>query len=94
MDIVLNVNKGYAANAMTKFSLGFLSFSQKLFLSVVFLFLSYAVCFILFQYQREKSFKSELLNMQLQNYNNQVCDFISDNKVVISLPLAGAHDPF
>lgn len=76
----MNVNKGYAANAMTKFSLGFLSFSQKLFLSVVFLFLSYAVCFILFQYQREKSFKSELLNMQLQNYNNQVCDFISDNK--------------
>ncbi len=65
---------------MTKFSFRFLSFSQKLFLSVVFLFLSYAVCFILFQYQREKSFKSELLDTQLQNYNNQVYDFISDNK--------------
>ena len=43
---------------MTRFSFRFLPFSQRLFLSVVFLFLSYAVCFILFQYQREKSFKS------------------------------------
>ena len=65
---------------MTRFSFRFLPFSQRLFLSVVFLFLSYAVCFILFQYQREKSFKSELLDLQLQNYNNQVYDYISDNK--------------
>lgn len=81
MDIVLNVNeKRQFTSIMTHFSYRFLPFSQRLFLSVVFLFLSYAVCFILFQYQREKSFKSELLNMQLQNYNNQVYDFISDNK--------------
>lgn len=31
-----------------------------------------------FQYQREKAYKSDLLNTQLQNYNNQLCDFISE----------------
>lgn len=29
-----------------------------------------------FQYQREKKYKSDLLNIQLQNYNNQLHDFI------------------
>lgn len=64
---------------MTKFSYRILPFSQRLFLSVIFLFLGYAVCFMLFQYKREKAYKIELLNTQLQNYNNQLCDFLADH---------------
>lgn len=47
----------------------FLSFSRKLFLSVILLFLVFAICFIAYQYQREREYKVELLNMQLQDYN-------------------------
>ncbi|MFR3277011.1 sensor histidine kinase [Phocaeicola plebeius] len=69
---------------MTKFSYRILPFSQRLFLSVIFLFLGYAVCFMLFQYNREKAYKIELLNTQLQNYNNQLCDFLADHHEVNS----------
>lgn len=69
---------------MTKFSYRILPFSQRLFLSVIFLFLGYAVCFMLFQYKREKAYKIELLNTQLQNYNNQLCDFLTDHHGVNS----------
>ena len=69
---------------MTKFSYRLLPFSQRLFLSVIFLFLGYAVCFMLFQYKREKAYKIELLNTQLQNYNNQLCDFLADHHGVNS----------
>ena len=69
---------------MTKFSYRILPFSQRLFLSVIFLFLGYAVCFMLFQYKREKAYKIELLNKQLQNYNNQLCDFLADHHGVNS----------
>ncbi|MDY3268471.1 MAG: ATP-binding protein [Phocaeicola sp.] len=63
---------------MTKLYFRFLSFSQRLFLSVISLFLVFAVCFMLFQYQREKVYKTELLNTQLQNYNNQLYGFVTD----------------
>ena len=46
----------------------FLSFSRKLFLSVISLFLIFAACFIAYQYQREKEYKVELLDTQLQDY--------------------------
>ena len=47
----------------------FLSFSRKLFLSVISLFLVFAACFIAYQYQREKEYKVYLLHSQLQDYN-------------------------
>ena len=50
----------------------FLSFSRKLFLSVISLFLAFAACFIAYQYQREKNYKIELLNTQLQDYNERL----------------------
>lgn len=50
----------------------FLSFSRKLFLSVISLFLVFALCFIAYQYQREKEYKIELLNTQLQDYNSRL----------------------
>ena len=63
---------------MTKFNIRLLTFSRKLFLSVITLFVAFAACFILFQYQREKSYKTELLNTQLQNYNEQLYNYMAD----------------
>ncbi len=48
------------------------SFSRKLFLSVISLFMAFAACFIVYQYQREKEYKIELLNLQLQDYNERL----------------------
>ena len=48
------------------------SFSRKLFLSVISLFLVFAACFIVYQYQREKEYKIELLDLQLQDYNERL----------------------
>ena len=53
-----------------------MSFSQRLFFSVIALFLAFVICFLAFQYRREKEYKVELLNTQLQNYNDQLSDFI------------------
>lgn len=53
-----------------------LSFSQRLFFSVIALFIAFVVCFMAFQYRREKDYKVELLNTQLQNYNDQLSDFL------------------
>lgn len=50
----------------------FLSFSRKLFLSVISLFLVFAACFIAYQYQREKEYKADLLDIQLQDYNERL----------------------
>lgn len=49
-----------------------LTFSRKLFLSVISLFLVFAACFIAYQYQREKEYKIQLLDLQLQTYNEQL----------------------
>lgn len=63
-------------------------FSQRLFWSVFFMFLGFTVCFLLFQYQREKEFAQEKLNNVLSNYNYQLfrkCQQSTDiNKTVIS----------
>lgn len=53
-----------------------LSFSKKLFLSVILLFIAFAICFMTFQYRREKDYKIELLNTQLQDYNDRLNDFL------------------
>ncbi|WP_303207172.1 sensor histidine kinase [Bacteroides oleiciplenus] len=50
----------------------FLSFSRKLFLSVISLFLVFAGCFLAYQYQREKEYKVDLLDIQLQDYNERL----------------------
>ena len=55
----------------------FLSFSRKLFLSVISLFLVFAGCFIAYQYQREREFKIELLHSQLQDYNTRLYEKVS-----------------
>lgn len=65
---------------MTAFPNRILSFSQKLFFLVIILFIAFSTCFMIFQYRREKVFKSELLNTQLQDYNSRLYDFINDNR--------------
>ena len=63
-------------------------FSQRLFWSVFFMFLGFTVCFLLFQYQREREFSQEKLNNVLSNYNYQLfrkCQQSTDiNQTVIS----------
>lgn len=56
----------------------FLSFSRKLFLSVVSLFLVFAICFIAYQYQREREYKVELLNTKLQDYNSRLYERLNE----------------
>lgn len=53
-----------------------LSFSRQLFLSVIALFIAFVICFMAFQYRREKDYKVELLNTQLQDYNNRLIDYL------------------
>lgn len=63
-------------------------FSQRFFWSVFFMFLGFTVCFLLFQYQREREFAQEKLNNVLSNYNYQLfrkCQQSTDiNQTVIS----------
>ena len=47
----------------------FISFSRKLFITVLALFLALAASFIIYQYHREKDYKAELMHAQLQKYN-------------------------
>ena len=57
----------------------FLSFSRKLFLSVISLFLVFAACFMAYQYQREKEYKVELLNIQMFDCYNQLFKKLYDH---------------
>lgn len=57
----------------------FISFNRKLLLSVLLLFITFSLCFIGYQYQREKEFKAELLNTQLQDYNARLYEEIKDS---------------
>ena len=50
----------------------FLKKKKKLFLSVISLFLLFVGCFVAYQYQREKEYKIELLDEQLQNCNDRL----------------------
>ena len=54
----------------------FIPFHWKLFISIMALFLAFAASFLTFQYEREKRYKAELLNQQLQDYNNRLYEFL------------------
>ena len=59
-----------------------MSIGNKFSLQIISVFCIFAVVFILFQHHREKEFKIERLNTQLQDYNEQLCQ---------SLTAAGDH---
>ena len=54
---------------MTKLSVG-----KQLFWGTLLLFLAFAIMFIVFQQQREKQFKIDVLNLHLQDYNYRLYD--------------------
>ncbi|MGL4518323.1 MAG: sensor histidine kinase [Phocaeicola sp.] len=54
----------------------FFSFSRRLFLSVVLFFVAFAICFLGFQFRREKEYRISVQNVQLQNYNERMNDFL------------------
>ena len=49
-----------------------ISFNLRLFWSVFAIFLAFITCFLIFQYQREREFAQEKLNIVLTNYNHQL----------------------
>ena len=55
-----------------------LSYHKRLFLMLLAFSWSIILCFIGFQYLREKQYKSEFLNAQLQLYNNHLLTIIED----------------
>ena len=52
------------------------SVGSKLYISILAVFLLFAISFIVFQQTREKQYKRELLNMRLQGYNTRMADAI------------------
>ena len=62
--------------------------SQRLFWTVLFMFMGFTLCFLLFQYQRERELAQEKMNNVLSNYNYQLfrkCQQSTDiNQTVIS----------
>lgn len=65
--------------------MGKIKFSTKIFLSVIVLFLTFAICIIAFQYKRERTYKIDLLDTQLQDLNLRIYDEISDKVITDSL---------
>ena len=49
-----------------------LSVGHRLYISVMALFLIYTACFIIFQHNREKQYKIDTLNQELQDYNRHM----------------------
>ncbi len=55
------------------------SFQTNLFFSVGGIFLLFALCFSIYQYQREKEFKIDILHSKLQFYNFEIKQSLSDS---------------
>ena len=53
-----------------------ISVGQKLYLSILSVFLVFAVAFIVFQQDREKQFKIDTLNLKLQDYNTRMEEYL------------------
>lgn len=71
---------------------GRLSFSQRLFWSIFFIFLAFAGCCVIFQYQREKEFAQDKLNTVLINYNYQLFRKCHNNDLSLDKIVSGFMD--
>ena len=56
-----------------------IGFSKKLYLSVIGVFVLFAVCFVLFQFHREKAYKLELMQNRMQIYNYEMMESLDDD---------------
>lgn len=61
-----------------------LSIGNRLYLSVMALFLFFAVAFIVFQQYREKQYKIDTLNLRLQDFNNQLHEALGNRPATAS----------
>lgn len=68
------------------------SFSQRLFWSILAIFLGFMACFLIFQYQREREFAQENLNAVLSNYNYQLYRRTADEANVSAIVNAFIQD--
>jgi len=55
------------------------SFQKNLFVSIGSIFLLFAVCFSMYQYQREKNYKIDILHSRLQMYNYEIMQSLEDS---------------
>ena len=58
-----------------------ISFSNKLFLSILVMFIMIGGCFTFYQYHREKAFRIELLDCRLQDFNKQMNEAIDEDSI-------------
>lgn len=70
-----------------------LSYHRRLFLILIAFTWTIIVCFIVFQYLREKQFKSEFINERLQNYNIELLESL-DLTQAIELKIDTNKTPF
>ncbi len=70
-----------------------LSYHRRLFLILIAFTWTIIVCFIVFQYLREKQFKSEFINERLQNYNIELLESL-DATQAIELKIDTNKTPF
>ena len=57
--------------------------SYKLFYTIIILFLLFAGCFVLYQHSREQSFRVDLLQSQLQDFNQEVYYILQDDSITV-----------
>lgn len=70
-----------------------ISYHTRLFLLLLSFLWSIVICFLIFQYTREKQFRSEFINAQLQTYNNSLLEEIKMG-VPIDQYIASHREPF
>ena len=61
------------------------SFQRNLLLSIGGVFLLFAVCFSVYQYQREKVYKIDILHSRLQMYNYEMVQTLGEDSLTNSL---------
>ena len=57
------------------------SFQRNLLLSIGGVFLLFAVCFSIYQYQREKEYKIDILHSRLQMYNYEMVQTLGEDSL-------------
>ncbi len=62
-----------------------LSFHHKVFFALLALCWALVMAFLLFQYHREKTFRSELMNMELQMHNDRIADDLRNGEDIASV---------
>lgn len=62
------------------------SFQKNLLVSIGGIFLLFAICFSIYQYQREKEYKIDILHSRLQMYNYEMMQTLGEDSVVMNTP--------